>query len=111
MLGMNFALRWSWVLGIALFLPVSLPAGGGETIQSDFYLSESPNSLLSVDSSLLQSSPFAVAPVLSTLAIGTPLKVLRRWKDSDGQLWLQVKIISSEIIDFSPSAKRGWINA
>ena len=28
MFRMNFALRWSWVLGIALFLPVALPAGG-----------------------------------------------------------------------------------
>jgi len=111
MLKINFALRWSWVLGVALFLPVALPAGGGEIFSSESSHIQSVNSLLLVDSSsLLQSSPFPDAPVLRSLQIGTPLNVLRAWQDSDGKKWLQVKIASNQILEFSSFARRGWIN-
>ncbi len=110
MLGIYFTLRWSWVLGVALFLPVALPAGGGEMFSSEFSYAQTFQPLLLVDSSCLKTSPFSTAPVLRSLHIGTPLNVLRAWQDSDGKTWLQVKIASNQMMEFSSFARRGWIN-
>ena len=110
MLTMTFALRWSWVLGIALFLPVALPAGGGERYKSAISLREDGDSLFAGDCCVLQVSPFAVAPSLCKLRVGTPLRVLRSWQSTDKSEWLQVQIASSEIIELSSSVRRGWLN-
>ena len=110
MLSITGAIRWSWVLGIALFLPVALPAGGSDTFPSDHLCTARPNPLLLVDNSCLQASPYSSSPILRTLEIGTPLNILRTWQASDGKKWLQVRIASNEIIELSSSARRGWIN-
>ena len=111
MLGINFVLRWSWVLGVALFLPVALPAGGGEVFSSESSHTQTLHPLILLEpSSSLKTSPFSNAPDLRNLDIGTPLNVLRAWEDSDGKQWLQVKIASNQIMEFSSFARRGWIN-
>ena len=111
MFGINFVLRWSWVLGVALFLPVALPAGGGDVFSSESSHTQTFQPLILVDSSFcLKTSPFSNAPDLRKLDIGTPLNVLRAWQDSDGKKWLQVKISSNQMMEFSSFARRGWIN-
>ncbi len=111
MLGINFAFRWSLLLGVALFLPVALPAGGGEFFLSELSGFERFNDFLLINSSGLQASPKFDSPVLRTVEIGTPLNVLRKWKDSEGKEWLQVKIASNEIMELSSFVRRGWINS
>ena len=111
MFAMTFALRWSWVLGIALFFPVALPAGGGERYQPEICSWEYRSSLFTCNSYFLKSSPSALAPSLRTLQVGTPIRVLRRWQSVDGKEWLQVQIASSEIFELSSLARRGWISS
>ena len=107
---MNSLLRWSWVLGIALFLPVTLPAGGPVKYQSKIYFSEKENAFLTNNLSILRTSPSTCAPSLRTLEIGTPIKVIRRWKSRDNKKWLQVKITSNEIMELPSAVRRGWLN-
>ena len=110
MLAMIFALRWTCVLGIALFLPVALPAGGSESSYEVLCRSEYPNNLFISDSSVLQVSPFTDAPSLRFLNLGTPLQVVRRWKAKDGTEWIYGQIVSTGSIEFSSFVRRGWLN-
>ena len=110
MLVMTVVLRWSWVLGIALFLPVALPAGGSETLPLEICCSKYPNVLLISDCCDLKASPAIAAPKLRTLDLGTPLQVLRRWKSDDGKEWLHVQIVSNKTMEFSSFVRRGWLN-
>ena len=110
MFAMTFALRWSWVLGIALFFPVALPAGGGERNQPEISGMESRRSFFTGNNCFLKASPSALAPSLRSLQVGTPIRVLSRWQSVDGQEWLRIQIASSEIFESSSLVRRGWIN-
>ena len=110
MIAMIFVLRWTWVLGIALFLPVGLPAGGSENFQLEYSLFEKANSLFISDSCVLKASPCIYAPSLRTLNLGTPLQVLRRYQGKDGNEWIHVRIFSNERMEFDSFVRRGWLN-
>ena len=109
-MAITFAIRWTWVLGIALFLPVALPAGGGEFSQPKVSSFEGSIPFFASNCCELLATPFKFAPRLRSLEVGTPLRVLRSWHGSDGQEWLQVQISTNAIIRFSSLARRGWIN-
>ena len=110
MLAMIVALRWTWFLGIALFLPVALPAGGRENLQLEYCRSQYSQSLFISDSCILKVSPFINAPSLRTLKLGTPLQVLRRYQGKDGNEWIHVRIFSNERMEFDSFVRRGWLN-
>ena len=110
-MAITFAIRWTWVLGIALFLPVALPAGGGEHLETKKICRFQGSLPFLADNCCdLLATPLALAPSLRTLEIGTPLRVLRSWQAPDGDEWLQVQITSNTFIDFSSPVRRGWIN-
>ena len=48
---------------------------------------------------------------LRHIPLGTPLRLVRGWYSSDGELWLQVQINSIRLIETNPLPIRGWINA
>ena len=110
MFAMTYALRWSWLLGIALFLPAALPAGGAFRSQVEICRLEDSTSFLAGDSCNLQVSPFAFSPSLRTVEFGTPLRVLRSWHAPNGKEWLQVQINTTSMIEVSSAVKRGWVN-
>ena len=107
---MTFVIRWSWLLGLALFLPVSLPAGGEERFLPQVCRFVDSIPLLAGDCCNLRAEPSALAPSLRTIEVGTPLRVLRTWHSSNGQEWLQVQISTNEIIELSSVVRRGWVN-
>ena len=101
--------RWGCVLGMALFAPVTLPAGGGELHKPAVLKRERSSPLLVSDQCVLRSSPFVVAPALIKLKNGTPLRVLRSWESVDGDNWIQVQILSLDFSAVGMSARRGWM--
>ena len=103
-------MRWSWVLGIALFFPVALPAGGGQRLQPEVCRPKGSTPFFAGYCCHLLATPFAFAPRLRTLAIGTPIRVLRSWHAPNGEEWLQVQISTHHIIQSSNVVSRGWIN-
>ena len=110
MFAMIVALRWTWFLGIALFLPVALPAGGRENLQLEYCRSQYSKSLFISDFCALKASPSVNAASLRTLKLGTPLQVLRRYQGKDGKEWIYVRIFSNERMEFDSFVRRGWLN-
>ncbi|MDP6851910.1 MAG: SH3 domain-containing protein [Prochlorococcus sp.] len=101
-------LRWSWLLTVALFVPAAMPAGGGELQLPVVRRRERHSPLLSGKGCTLRCGPLTTAPSLSTLAIGTPMRLLRRWQAGDGQEWLQVQI-NAGAGRFNQGSRRGWM--
>jgi len=110
---MAFFIRCACLLGFALLAPITLPAGGGAvqtkiTLQRRLRSNFSP--LIAGDNCFLLSSPLKNAPSLRKLENGTPLTILRTWNHSQEQMWLYVRLSSSQVFDKSTNARRGWIN-
>ncbi len=107
----SLALRWVWVLGLALFFPVTMPVGGGERKQPIIQVRRhSLDPLLMSSSCKLRSRPLPAAPPISNLQVGTPVNVLRCWIGDDGKQWLYVQIVSLGAICSPETVRRGWLN-
>ena len=99
---------WTWLLGIALVVPTTLPAGGAQEsiIQNRKNNVGSPRIALK-DFNLL-SSASNNSSILARVKAGTPVKILKIWDTSDRETWLLVNI---SIQDFNQIFyKRGWVN-
>jgi len=103
-------LRWSWLLGVSLFGPVALPAGGAERRLPQIRRQQGSDPWLSGDNCLLQTSPLVAAPALRRLEIGTPLQLLRRWRGEDGSHWIQVQVAAGSALSAAVEEQRGWIH-
>ena len=105
---LNIFFRWSWLIGIALVIPVALPAGGIDTRHGKIRHLYSLHTTVAGEDCNLRTSPVTAAPVLTKLKLGTPLKVVRIWECQNQQQWLQGKVSSNPVFDFY-AANRGWI--
>ncbi len=91
--------------------PVGLPAGGSvarnkiQICRCDRF---SP--LFAGTSCFLKAAPLVEAPTLSTLKVGTPLKVIRSWEGPEGESWMQVKLAAIDSTELSSSSRRGWVS-
>ena len=91
--------RWGAVLAFALFAPVTLPAGGADRRLPDVRRRNAGEPLLSLGGQVLQAAPDQRAPALARVDADQPLRVMRSWRDPDGEQWLQVKA----------GQQRGWL--
>ena len=103
--------RWSWLVGLALFVPICLPAGGVDMSfdANQIKRRESLGPFVLENKSPLLVSPLLTAPKLQIVDRGTPFRVLRYWSDIDGTNWVQVRVIAKNSITFFPSQVRGWL--
>ena len=99
------ALTWAALLGIALFAPAALPAGGGERRLPEVRRrTASREPRLNPTPSARRASPRSQAPLLRPLEAGIPLRVLRTWNEPGGRRWLRV-------VTTGPLGRpaRGWL--
>jgi len=107
---MNLFLSWSWILLIALFIPIHLPAGAGSLNKSEIFSIRSNGSLFAGNSCFLRGNPSLGSPVLSKLKIGTPLRIIRLWKSPNGETWYHVQTSEIAMLRSANQLSRGWIN-
>jgi hypothetical protein len=98
-------LTWAALLGIALFAPAALPAGGADRRLPELRRRESPlEPLLNPTCCVLRAAPRSRAPLLGPLEAGVPLRVLRTWIEPGGRRWLRVATTGA-----GGRASRGWL--
>lgn len=98
--------RWAALLGFALLAPVGLPAGGASGGAGEVRRRCSRREpLLSGHRACLRTAPQCQAPALADLACGTPLRLLRTWRDPRGRAWLQVEGWDGR----GGRQRRGWL--
>ncbi len=101
-------LIWSWILGVALFIPTTLPAGGAQkaTIRQRQNVDKSP--LIALKAFHLLSAVSEESYVLDTFNAGTPVEVLKVWETPNNGKWLYVSVLTNTSDQLF--YKRGWVN-
>ena len=99
---------WTWLLGIALVVPTTLPAGGAQESIIQNRKNNVGSPIIALNDFNLLSSASKNSSILTRVKAGTPVKILKIWDSSDRGRWLLV-ILS--IQDFNQLFyKRGWVN-
>ncbi len=104
---LTFIFKWSTLLAVALFAPVSLPAGGAQLIKNTIISSNTCGiSYIPVRKCFVRSQPLQKAYALHYVPLGMPIRVVRSWQNIYGENWLHVMVPSSNLFG---SRVRGWI--
>ena len=99
---------WTWLLGISLVVPTTLPAGGAQESIIQHRKNNVGSPIIALKDFNLLSSASENPSVLTRIKAGTPVTVLRNWNSSDGKKWLFVNV---SIRNFNQLFyKRGWVN-
>ena len=99
---------WTWLLGIALVVPTTLPAGGAQESIIQNRKNNVGSPIIALKDFNLLSSASKNSSILTRVKAGTPVKILKIWDSSDRGKWLLVNIT---IQDFNQLFyKRGWVN-
>ena len=99
---------WTWLLGIALVVPTTLPAGGAQESIIQNRKNNVGSPIIALKDFNLLSSASKNSSILTRVKAGTPVKILKVWDSSDREKWLLVNI---SIQDFNQIFyKRGWVN-
>ena len=99
---------WTWLLGIALVVPTTLPAGGAQESIIQNRKNNVGSPIIALKDFNLLSSASKKSSILTRVKAGTPVKILKIWDSADRGKWLLVNI---SIQDFNQLFyKRGWVN-
>ena len=99
---------WTWLLGIALVVPTTLPAGGAQESIIQHRRNNVGSPIIALKDFNLLSSASKNSSILTRVKAGTPVKILKIWDSADRGKWLLVNI---SIQDFNQLFyKRGWVN-
>tara|TARA_Y100001968_G_C19402722_1_gene741922 strand:+ start:339 stop:668 length:330 start_codon:yes stop_codon:yes gene_type:complete len=109
MIRMNCLINWSWLLTIALFIPINLPAGGSERNSFKPLISYGDSPFFANKLIKLRLIPYIEAPIMRSILPGDPIKVLRIWESPNGDDWVHIQINAKDIS--SSQVTRGWIIA
>ena len=99
---------WTWLLGIALVVPTTLPAGGAQESIIQNRKNNVGSPIIALKDFNLLSSASKNSSILTRVKAGTPVKILKVWDSSDREKWLLVNISIQEFNQLF--YKRGWVN-
>ena len=99
---------WTWLLGIALVIPTTLPAGGAQKSNIQYRKDHIRSPIIALKEFNLLSSTYKNSPILTRVKVGTPVNIMKVWDSSDNQKWLLVNVLTSDSYQFF--YKKGWVN-
>ena len=99
---------WTWLLGISLVVPTTLPAGGAQESFIQYRKDNVGSPIISFRDFNLLSSASNNSSILTRVKAGTPVKILKIWDTADNQKWLLVDITINNFNQLFH--KRGWVN-
>jgi len=99
---------WAWLLGIALVVPTTLPAGGAQKSNIQERKNNLSSPIIALKEFNLLSSASNDSSPLTRVEVGTPVKVMKVWENVDTGKWLLVNVVSQDFSQFF--YKKGWVN-
>ncbi len=99
---------WSWLLGISLVLPTSLPAGGFQISIIQQRKNNIGSPIIALKDFNLLSSVSNNSSILARFKAGTPVNVLKVWDSGESGKWLLVNVISQN--SYQSFQQRGWVS-
>ena len=105
----NNLLKNFCLITFALIGPITLPAGGIQKSLNQIKYLDNTREIIINSNTFLYSFPETNAAKLLILDVGTPLSVLRYWKDSEKKIWVRVELASNLFLDDPNKITKGWI--
>ena len=99
---------WSWLLGLALVVPTTLPAGGAQKSNIQQRKNNISSPIIALKEFNLLSSASDNSSTLTRVKAGTPVNIMKVWDSNDNGKWLLVNVISQDFDQFF--YKKGWVN-
>ena len=99
---------WTWLLGISLVVPTSLPAGGSQKSIIQHRENNIDSPLIALKDFNLLSSVSHNSSTLMRVQAGTPFDVLKVWDSDDSRRWLLVNVLNQN--SYQLFYKRGWVD-
>ena len=99
---------WIWLLGIALIVPTTLPAGGAQKSNIQQRENNMTSPIIALKEFNLLSSPSNNSPSLTRVKLGTPVNIIKIWESNDNKKWLLVNVLSQD--SYQLFYKKGWVN-
>ena len=99
---------WTWLLGLSLLVPTSLPAGGSQKSIIQVRENNIGSPLIALKDFNLLSSASNDSSILTIVKSGTPVDVLKVWDSTSKGKWLLVNVLSQDF--YQLFNKRGWVN-
>ena len=99
---------WTWLLGIALVVPTTLPAGGAQKSIVQHRKKDMRSPMIALKEFNLLSSASKNSSTIIRVKSGTPVNVLKVWDSADNDQWLLVNVLSQDF--YQLFYKKGWVN-
>ena len=99
---------WTWLLGIALVVPTTLPAGGAQKSIVQHRKNNIGSPIIALKEFNLLSSATNNSSVLTQVKAGTPVNIMKVWDCNNTGKWLLVNVLSHNF--YQLFYKRGWVN-
>jgi len=99
---------WTWLLGISLVVPATLPAGGAQKSIIQQRKNNIGSPIIALKEFQLLSSASKNSLILSSVKAGTPVNVMKVWDSTESGTWLLVNVLSQDF--YQLFYKRGWVN-
>ena len=98
---------WTWLLGIALIVPTTLPAGGAQKSNIQCRKNNISSPIIALKEFNLLSSASTNSSVLAKVKAGTPVNIMKVWESTENGKWLLVNVLSRDFYQFF--YKKGWV--
>ena len=99
---------WIWLLGIALVIPTTLPAGGAQKSIIQHRKNNIGSPIVSLKEFNLLSSATNNSSILTKVKAGTPVNVIKVWDSTENEKWLLVNVLCQNF--YQLFHRRGWVN-
>ena len=99
---------WTWLLGISLVVPTSLPAGGSQKSIIQHRENNIESTLIAFKDFNLLTSASNNSSILTRVQTGTPVNILKVWESKYTGKWLLVNVLNQD--SYQLFYKRGWVN-
>ena len=103
----NFII-WTWLLGISLVLPTTLPAGGAQKSSIEYRENHLGSQLIALKEFNLLSSANLNSFSLTNVKAGTPVKFIKFWYSDETGNWLLISVLKQDFNQLFK--KRGWVH-
>ena len=98
---------WTWLLGIALVIPTTLPAGGAQESIIQHRRNNIGSPIIALKEFNLLTSASNNSSTLTRVTAGTPVKVIKVWESNESRNWLLVSVLCQRFDQLF--YRRGWV--
>ena len=98
---------WTWMLGISLIVPTSLPAGGFQKSIIQYRENNIGTPIIALKDFNLLTSASSNSSTSTRVAAGTPVQVIKVWESNENKNWLLVSVLCHNCDQLF--YRRGWV--